>query len=96
MMPRNMHETRYSASDQVAVLIICLLYTFSSREIPFKCNYVETFDVSCGMFSYVIISNAISLILSDMDSENISLIQHSVSNGQKTCSSKGVLLMGIY
>ena len=26
---------RYNASDQVTVLIICLLYTFNSEEIPF-------------------------------------------------------------
>ena len=45
------------------------------------------FDFSCGMFS-----NVISLVLrdSDTDSENVSLIRRSVSDGQKTCSSKGV------
>ena len=48
------------------------------------------FDVSCDMFSYVI-----SLVLkeSDTDSENVSLIWHSVSDGQKACSSKGVSLI---
>ena len=56
-----------------------------------------TFDISRGIFSNVIITNVISLILkdSDMDSENVSLIQHSVSDGQKTYSSKGVSLIGI-
>ena len=58
------------------------------------------------MFSYVINSKVISLVLkdSDMDSENISLIWHqhmmmmiwhTVSDGQKTRRSKGVLLIGI-
>ena len=34
---RNVHETRYmySASDQVIVLILYLLYIFSSKENPF-------------------------------------------------------------
>ena len=51
----------------------------------FKCNYMGTFDVSCGMLSYFI-----SLVLrdSDTDSENVSLIQPSVSDGRKTCSSR--------
>ena len=46
-----------------------------------KCNYVGTFDISCSMFGNVIISNVISLVLndSDTDSENVSLIQRSVS-----------------
>ena len=50
-----------------------------------KRNYVGTFDVSCGMFSNVTISNFISLVLrdSDTDSENVSLIRRSVSDGQK-------------
>ena len=41
-------------------------------------------------------SNVISLVLrdSDTDSENVSLIRHSVSDGQKTCNSKGVSLIG--
>ena len=40
----------------------------------------------------------ISLVLwdSDTDSENVSLIRYSVSVGQKTCSSEGVSLIGIY
>ena len=47
-----------------------------------------TFLATC----YVIISNFISLVLrdSDRDSENVSLIRRSVSDGQKTCSSKCV------
>ena len=32
---------------------------------------------------------------SDTDSENVSLVRRSVSDGQKPCSSKGVSLMGI-
>ena len=53
---------------------------------------METVNVSCGMFS-----NVISLVLrdSDTDSENVSLIWLSLSNGQKACSSKGVSLIGI-
>ena len=48
-------------------------------------------------YSNVIISKFISLILRDcdMDSENISLIRHSVSGGQKKCSSKDLSLIGI-
>ena len=44
------------------------------------------------MFSKVIISNAISLVLrnSDTDSENLNLIRRSVSGSQKTCVSQGV------
>ena len=51
-----------------------------------------TFDVSCGKLSSVI-----SLVSrdSDTDSENVSLIRRSVSDGQKTCSSKDLSLMGI-
>ena len=49
-----------------------------------------TFDISCGMFSNVIISNVINLVLrdSDTDSENTSLIWRSVSEDQKTNNSK--------
>ena len=45
------------------------------------------------MFSNVIISDVIGLVLrnSDTDSEHISFIQSSVSDGQKTCSSKNVI-----
>ena len=49
---------------------------------------MRTFDISCGMFSNVIISNAISLILrdSDIESEKVSLIWGSVSEGKfKEC-----------
>ena len=49
------------------------------------------------MFSNVIISKVISLVLRDGDtnSEKVSLIRHSVSDGQKICSSKGVSVIGI-
>ena len=49
------------------------------------------------MFSDVINGNVISLVLkdSDMDSENVTLIRRSVSDGWKTCSFKGLLLIGI-
>ena len=50
------------------------------------------------MFSNVIISHVISLVLkyNDTDSVNGSLIRRSViSDGQKTCSSEGVSLIGI-
>ena len=49
------------------------------------------------MFINVIISYVISLVLkdSDTDSENVSLIRLSVSDGQKTSSSKGESLIGI-
>ena len=42
-------------------------------------------------------SSVISLVLrdSDSDSDNVSLILFSVSDGKKTCSSKGVSLIGI-
>ena len=43
----------------------------------------------CDMFS-----NAISA--SDKGSENVRLIRLSVPNGQKTCGSKGVSLIGVY
>ena len=69
-----------------------IIYFFLKRNYVFTCNYMGTCDVSCVCFS-----NVISLILRDsiMDSENVSLIQPSVSDGQKTCSSKGVSLIGI-
>ena len=50
------------------------------------------FGVSCGMFSDV---SSLVLRDSDTDSENVSLIRRSVSDGQETCSSKGVSLIGI-
>ena len=45
------------------------------------------------MFTNVIISDVIGLVLrnSDTDSEHVSFIQSSVSDGQKTCSSKDVI-----
>ena len=56
----------------------------------------EGFFLPTFMFSNVIISSVISLVLrdSDTDSENVSLTQCSVSDGQKTLSSKGVSLLG--
>ena len=50
------------------------------------------------MFSNVIISNVISLVLrdSDTDSENVSVIRRSVSDGQISCSLKCVSLIGKY
>ena len=70
-----------------------IIYVYPKNSI----NSGGTFDVSCGMFCNVIISNVISQVLkdSDADSENISLIRHSVSDGPKTCSSKGVSLMAV-
>ena len=59
-------------------IYICLLYTFTSKEIPFlKVIMWGTFDISCAIFSNVIISNIISLVLRDsvMDPENIVLYQ---------------------
>ena len=49
------------------------------------------------MFSNVIISNVISLVLrdSDTDSQNVSLILRSVSDGQKSYNSKDVSMIGI-
>ena len=62
----NIHQTRNNASDQVAVLIICLLSTFLSKEIPFLKVITRegTFDVSRGIFS-----NVISLILRGSDTD---------------------------
>ena len=59
--------------------------------------YARTFDLSCGMFSNLIISNVISLVLrdSDTDAEKVSLIRRSVSDGQKTYNSEDVSLEGI-
>ena len=73
-----------------------IIYLFLKYSI-FKRNYLETYDVSCSMFSNVIISNIISLILrdNDLDSENVSLIRLSMSDGQKTCNSNVVSLIGI-
>ena len=82
------HETRHYATDQVIVLIICLLYTSSILNI----NYGETLDVSCA-----IVCNVISLVFGDgaTDSENVNLIRRSVPDGQITCSSKGISLTDI-
>ena len=75
----------------VTVLIICLLYTFCSKEIPFlNVNYAGTFDVSCGMFS-----NVITLFLGIVirNQKISSLIWLSVGDGQKKRGSKDVLLL---
>ena len=72
-------------SDQLTVFI---MYLFFKRNSIFKHNYARTFDVSCGMFS-----NVISLILrdGDTDSEIISLIWRSVSDGQINMQFKGCI-----
>ena len=79
----------YHAADQVTVVKICLLPFLQKNSIlniP-VISYAGKFSISCSIFS-----NVISLVLrnSDMDSENVNLIQHSVLDGQKTCSSKSV------
>ena len=79
--------------DTMHQIIISLLNTRSSKEIPYLkliTRYYLTFLAAC-------FSNVISLVLrdSDADSENVSLIRRSVSDGQKTCSSNGVSLIGI-
>ena len=50
------------------------------------------------MLCNVIISDVVRLVVrdSDMDSEDVSLIQSSVSEGQRKCSSKGVLSIGVH
>ena len=35
MRSGNMHETSYNASDEVIVVIICLLFTFSPKQFQF-------------------------------------------------------------
>ena len=69
-----------------------LLYLFLQRNSTFKHTHMGAFNVSCGMCS-----NFVSLILkdSDMDSENVNLIQLSVPDGQKTCIAKDVSSIGI-
>ena len=68
------------------------MYLSLNRNSILKCNYAGTIGVSCDM-----LNDVISIILrnSDTDSENVSLIQRSVSDGQKTCTPKGVSLIGI-
>ena len=79
---------QYNVSNQVNVLIICLLYTISSKEILF-CRVIMwehlMFLVGCLIISSCLVPA--SFFYSDMDSENISLIWLSVSDSQKTCSS---------
>ena len=67
----------------------CIIYPFLKRISMVKCNYAGTVDISCGILSNVILFSP-SLVLreSDTDSENISLILLTVSDGQKTCSLK--------
>ena len=79
-------KTSYSIDN------IFITYLFLKGNSSLKRNYSGIFDVS-----YVVFSNVISLVLrdSDMGSKNISLIRRSVLDGQKTCSSKGVSLIGI-
>ena len=74
-------------------MIICLLYTFSLKEILLL--NVITGEILTFLFS--ILSNVTSHVFRDRDTDsgNISLISLSVSDGQKTCSSKGVSLIGI-
>ena len=54
-------------------------------------NCAGTFD-ACDMYS-----NVISLVSRDSDTDivNVSLILRSISDGQKTCSSKGISLIGM-
>ena len=55
---------------------LVIIYLFL-KKIHFKHNYAGTFDISCGMFTNVVISNVNSLVLTnnDMDSENVNLIR---------------------
>ena len=69
-----------------------IIYSFLKRNSIFKRNYGGTFDVSCIMFSNVF---HLLLRVNDMESENVTLIRRSVSDGQKTSSSKGVSLIGV-
>ena len=70
--------------------------TFTQKKLHFERNYAVTLDVSCGMISNIIISNVINLNygVNDTDLENVSLIWRSISDGQKTCSSKDASLIG--
>ena len=47
-----------------------IIYNFLKKKFHFERKYAGTFDVSCGMFSYVIISNVISLVLRDSDRDS--------------------------
>ena len=66
-------------------------YTVNGKNVNVMLEYPRTFDISCGMFS-----NIISLVLRESytDLEKVCSIWHSVSDGQKTCSSKGESLIG--
>ena len=90
-------KTKYANIKQTIGFFVIHLHPPPLITILVKHNYAGTFDVSCGMFSNVSISNVIGLVLrySDIGSENISFIRLSVSDGQKTCSSKCVSLIGI-
>ena len=65
-----------------------IIYLFLNRNFIFKRNYSGTFDVSCDTFS-----NVISLVLKD--SENVTLIRLSASDGLEKCSSKCVSLIHV-
>ena len=69
------------------------MYTYSQK-VHFKCIYAEIFYVSYGMLSNVIMSDVISLVLSDsdMDSENVILTWFSVSDGQKNMQFKRCII----
>ena len=75
-------------SDQVSVVIICLLpvYTFPQKKFHLSIITSEhlTFLAACLVTSLLVTSSAY-----------VSLIQHSVSGGQKTSNSKDVSFIGI-
>ena len=60
-------------------------------------SYYMTREHLAFLMACSVISKVISLVLrdSDTDSESVSLRLRSVSGGQKTCSSKGLSLMGL-
>ena len=63
-----------------------IIYFFLQKKFHFKRTYAGTFDISRGLLSNVTISNVISLVSrdTDTDSENVSLIRCSVSDRKKT------------
>ena len=71
---------------------LALVLTFPQKIYHFKCNYAGIFYISCSMFN-----NLISLILRDKryGFRKCQFDRRSVSDGQKTCSSKGVSLIGV-
>ena len=70
-------------SYQVTVLITCVLYTFSSKEISFL--NVITRVYLMFLVAYLVTSNIPILMDSDTGSEKVSLIWLSEYDGQKTC-----------